>query len=691
MVCEKQDAAMRVAEALSSGAPEAFTVGGVVAFRLSDGMGRRFVVCAAAGHLYGLADTATDRRVYPAADLEWFPLGAKDKASRQVASRIRAIEALSKDAVAFVNACDFDVEGETIGHNILRYACHAREEDSWRARFSSLVKQDVVEAFAEGRLSRPDGLAKAGRMRHVVDFLWGVNMSRALSESMRTARGFRTLSIGRVQGPTLRFVVDKEVEVRSFVPIPYWSVKGVFDIDGATFDAGYSSEPPTKRRAEEVVSECASREGAVSRVTERSFARERPPPMNLADLQREAYRRFGYPPSRTLQIAERLYLAALISYPRTGSQRLPKTDHRTIISKIVGMPEYSRLAKEVSSGDLRPSEGPGIDHAHPAIYPTGETPGRPLGPEERRLLDIVVRRYLACFAKAAVLQSRSVVIALGEHEFVAETTRTLVAGWMGLTGESREADGRKALPEVHEGDLAVSKRIDVEEHLRAPPWRYNQATLLEKMEREGIGTKATRAGIISTLLARGYVSGASLVPSDLGFSVIEVMREHCPQIVSAQLTRDTEAGLEAMETSPESGLEFYEGILTLLLKQLGEVRSHEHEIAGRMSGSAEPRRDTLGRCPVCKEGELWVVRSRRSGKRFVGCTNYSRGCRASAPLPQRGGLRHAGTCKTCGWPAVYVSGWRRKRLCVNEKCPRKVNVYRMQDLQAKSGRGPSRA
>jgi len=174
--------------------------------------------------------------------------------------------------------------------------------------------------------------------------------------------------------------------------------------------------------------------------------------------------------------------------------------------------------------------------------------------------------------------------------------------------------------------------------------------------------------------------------------LIEVMQDHCPQIISTQLTREVEARLEAIEASPDSGAGFYEETLGLLLRQLGEVRSHEEEISGRMWGSVSPGRGrtTLGRCPVCKDGELWVVRSRSSGKRFVGCTNYSKGCRASAPLPQRGSLKAAGLCKACGWPVVHVSGWRRMKRCVNERCPRKVNVYRMQKNVRKAGGGVSR-
>jgi DNA topoisomerase I len=696
VICEKPDAARRVAEALSSGAPEMFRVGDVPVFRLEDSGGKRYVVCAALGHLYGISDTVKDRRVYPALDLEWFPLGAiSDKASRLVSSRIRAIQSLSGEASAFVNACDFDIEGETIGHNILRYACGRKEVSALRARFSALTKEEVVRAFEDGRMGPAEGLARAGRLRHAIDFVWGVNLSRALSESLRTGYSFRTVSIGRVQGPSLNFIVEKEVEARIFVPTPYWTVHGSFRKGDSVFEAKYSSVPivPRKLAAEEVKRACEGEVGVVSGVSRKMVGQRPPPPFNLADLQKEAFRLFGWTPSKTLQIAERLYLGAMISYPRTESQRLPKIEYGRLLSKLGAIPGYSVLVDEVvSQGILHPTEGQKTDQAHPAIYPTGESPRRALGFEERKIFDLILRRFLSCFGEEAVHEISSVKVSVGEHEFGMEETRTLVLGWRKFSvGGQVEDRSSVAIPAPRQGDRVDVDAIAVEEHFRSRPARYNQATFLAKMEREGIGTKATRADIITTLLLRGYVAGESLVPTELGFSLIEAMREHCPQIISTRLTRDIEAQLERIEGSGDLGGDFFEEMLSTLLTQIGEVRRHEDEIAGRMRGSASESalaRMVLGDCPVCKEGKLRVIRSYKSGKRFVGCTNYGKGCRASAPLPQKGVIRPSSKpCGSCGWPVVYVRLGRRPwKLCVNDRCPRKVNVYAMQNLQRKGKR-----
>jgi DNA topoisomerase I len=697
VICEKPDAARRVAEALASKTPETFKVGDVTAFRLEGPGGGRYVVCAAVGHLYGISDTVKDRRVYPALDLEWYPLGAtSDKVAKLVSSRIRAIRSLSAEASAFVNACDFDIEGETIGYNILRYACGGKEASASRARFSTLTKEDVVRAF-EGGMSPADGLARAGRLRHAIDFVWGVNLSRTLSESLRTGYSFRTVSMGRVQGPALNFIVEKEIEVRTFVPTPYWTVNGSFKKGDTAFEAKYSSIPVIQQRraAEEVKLACDGGVGTVSRVTTKTVNQRPPPPLNLADLQKEAFRLFGYAPSKTLQIAERLYLGAIISYPRTGSQKLPRTDYGQLLSRLAAIPGYTGLVNEVlARGVLHPTEGQKIDPAHPAIYPTGESPRRSLTVEEKKIFDLILRRFLSCFGEDALRETISVVISVGEHEFTSDETRITSLGWMKFTAGGRAADAippSSVSPELRQGDVVDVDAIAVEEHFRTRPSRYNQATLLERMEKEEIGTKATRADIISTLLLRGYVTGETLVPTELGLSLIEAMREHCPQIISTRLTRDIEHQLERIETSGDLGGDFFEETLSTLLIQIGELRRYDDEIASRMRGSVSENaiaRTILGDCPACKEGKLRIIRSHKSGKRFVGCTNYSKGCRMSAPLPQKGTISVASKpCGSCGWPVVYVRLGRRPwRLCVNNRCPRKVNVYAMQDLR-KTGKG----
>jgi DNA topoisomerase I len=679
VICEKPDAARRVADAIASDdGVETLTVGGVQAFSLRSG-GRRYIVCSAIGHLYAVSDSFRRREVYPVFDLEWYPAHLVDKDARNIAKRILSIKRLAAGASSFVNACDYDVEGETIGHNILRYACGGMEGVALRAKFSTLTKEELVVAFEEARSGLGTGLATAGRTRHSLDFIWGINLSRALSTSLSTAySGYRTISMGRVQGPTLGFVVEREIEIRNFVPTPYWTVTGLFEHgDGSRFEAPSAVSRFARRADAEAVRDgCKGKTALVSGLSKSVFKQPPPAPFNIGDLQKEAYRSFGYTPSRTLQIAERLYLDALISYPRTSSQKLPPSiRYREILSNLGGLQkEYGAPVEELLRGDLRPREGDKSDNAHPAIYPTGELPRRSLDPSEGRLFDLIVRRFLACFGQDAIRERLSVEISVSEHVFRMTGRRTLRAGWMRYYSKYTGIEDRN-IPALKEGDALSVVRVDCTERFEPGPSRYNQSSLLEKMERESIGTKATRAETISTLIGRGYISGDSLAATDLGISVIETMQEYCPQIVSPALTRETEEALEGVERGEDDGTALIERVIDLLSKQIEVLKSSELEIGRKMNESAVQTsiaQSTLGACPVCKTGRLRIIRSFKTKKRFVGCTGYATGCRASAPLPQRGTIRVAARpCGSCGWPVVYVrtgGGRYPWRLCVNVDC-----------------------
>jgi len=677
VICEKPDAARRVSDALSEGESRNEQVEGTTVFRF-DRKGEEFVVCAAQGHLYGVSDPARERTVYPVFDVEWYSSDLVDENSTTAARRILTIRKLASGASKFVNACDFDVEGETIGYNLLKYACGGKEKIALRATFSTLTKEDLVKAFDDLKPQAGQGLGLAGRARHAIDFIWGVNLSRALSQSaLGSGHRYRTISVGRVQGPTLGFLVEKEREIKTFVPVPYWKASGTFERDGVRLIAGYAKDRvETRESAEKIREECLRRE-AVAAAMRRFTVQVGPPvPFNIGDLQKEAYRAFGYPPSRTLQIAERLYLEALISYPRTGGQRLPPSiNYRGIIQGLGRITEYSANAAELLKEELKPVQGAKSDAAHPAIHPTGEKPKRPLQAPESAVFDLVVRRFLAAFGPSARRELAEATLAVGEHEFKLAGGRTVFPGWMKYYG--RYAGYKDiGVPAVSEGDRFRVVGVALDEKFEQRPLRYNQSSLLEKMEREGIGTKATRADIIATIVGRGYVSAESMEVTDLGLSVVETMAQYAPSIISTELTREIEDKLEAVEGGSGDQAELLRETLRSIVEQLAELRTNEETI-GREIDSAVTASMTksfeLGKCPFCRTGNLRVIRSKATKKRFVGCSNYSSGCRASAPLPQKGTLRTAPKpCELCSWPIVYVMGGRRPwRLCVNPNCPGK--------------------
>jgi len=458
------------------------------------------------------------------------------------------------------------------------------------------------------------------------------------------------------------------------VPTPYWTVSASFEREGAKFEApSLHGKFLVKTEAYKVKTSSEGKTGKVSAVASVVHKELPPPPFDTSDLQHEAYRVFGYLPSKTLQIAQRLYLDASISYPRTSSQKLPSSiRYGEIISKLAGMDGYSGLAQSLVGHNLSPREGYKTDQAHPAIFPTGERLRSSITSQEGKIFDLIVRRFLSCFAEDAVREKTDLRVDVDGNLFGITGRRTLKSGWMRFYGKYSGIEDQ-FIPEVKVGDSLLVSAVSCGEKLESAPQRYNQSTLLGKMEREGIGTKATRAEIISTLLTRGYVKGEKLVATDLGIAVIESMQEHCPQIISTKLTRETEKDLEAIEMGELDGRETIERAIGLLSQQIEALRKSAGVVGGEIHRAAVVdvvEQKTLGVCPVCKEGKLVVIRSRKTGKRFVGCTNYSKGCRASAPLPQRGTVRPAAKpCSKCGWPIVYVRTWRRPwRLCVNIEC-----------------------
>ena len=684
VVCEKPDAARRIALALGR-AREGRSTAGIAVFDVAYG-GRNYKVCSASGHLYGVSDRTKNRSVYPVFDLEWVPLGDDDRrVAVKVVRFINTISHLARGADSFIHACDYDQEGEVIGHSILEYACGGKYDKSLRAKFSTLTDDEIKEAFAA--LARPSGrLAAAGRSRHMLDFIYGVNLSRALAQSFKAGNstGYRNLSIGRVQGPTLAFVADKEIEIRLHVPDPYWTLIAEFEKNGQKVHARYE-KPRLEKFAEAcaVRDGCVGKDGTVSRVSAKKAALRPPTPFNTGDLQREAHRLFRLSPGYTLAIAEKLYLRALISYPRTSSQKLPPSiNYSKILSGLASVSSYSQQASTLlSKGQLVPNEGRMGDPAHPAIYPTGIE--YKLSGLEFKVYDLIVRRFLSTFGDPAVTERTDVLIDVNNYVFLAEGRTVLYNGWMSFYRPYVNLE-QAALLQLHEGDVLANRQVVMEEKFTQPEWRFSQASLLAKMEEEKIGTKATRADTISTLFKRNYVAAtrnaSGIEATDLGFAVIESMREHAPTIISTELTRSMEEQLEDIERGMQEPVDVIEYAVERLIQILAIFREQGVAIGRQIGNASAATQSTntavmLGSCPVCKKGQLRIIKSRITKKRFVGCSNYTLGCRASAPLPQRGGIMVSSKICKCSWPIISVAFARRVKrwnICINVQCPYKI-------------------
>jgi DNA topoisomerase-1 len=198
-----------------------------------------------------------------------------------------------------MNACDFDVEGSLIGYTVLKYACEGADKKAQRMKFSTLTGRELREAYAKPLPRLDFELAFAGMCRHEVDWLYGINLSRALTQSaLKASKRYSTLSTGRVQGPTLRFLVEREREIENFLPIPFWTLRTILDIDGKRVHAEYEIERfDIKSQAESVLNECAGKRGIVESLESRIYRVSPPTPFDLSTLQSEAYRHIGLAPA----------------------------------------------------------------------------------------------------------------------------------------------------------------------------------------------------------------------------------------------------------------------------------------------------------------------------------------------------------------------------------------------------------
>jgi DNA topoisomerase-1 len=679
IVTEKPDAAARIAVALDAeGKPKRSLDHGVPYYEAK--RDKDLVVVPALGHLYTVA-SAKRGSDYPVFGFKWVPLYLAERGAKRTRVWLETIGKLADNADAFIDACDYDVEGSIIGYCILKYACGGKEAEAKRMKYSTLTKEEVQESYVSALPSLDFSLIEAGLARHEVDWLYGVNLSRALTQAAKKHSGrYTTLSTGRVQGPTLKFLAMREKTIRSFVPTPFWSVTAKVRIGDSVLEVAFEKKVlETKDEADAVVKSCKGKKGKIERIETKRFLAPPPPPFDLGSLQNEAYRLFKYTPMLTLKVAQRLYLDALISYPRTSSQKLPPTiGYKAILQKLAKNREHGKLARELlAKAELKPKEGKSFDPAHPAIYPTGNLPERILDSAEKNIWNLVVRRFMAVFGDPAVEQTVKATVDINGNKFLLEGRETLEEGWIRFYKPYTQSLD-VPLPMMVEGqEIDVEKVVSHDEFTRPPP-RYNPSSLLKRMQRENLGTKATRAGIIQTLYERKYIADERMVVSDLGFEVVDVLQKHCPTVLSSTMT----AGLEEKMSEIQEKKETRENVVNKAIETLKPIteklKEKESVIGEQLSHAlreAELEERTIGACPTCKTGKLIIIHSRKSGKRFVGCTNYFTGtCKTAFPLPQKGVVKPLGAnCRGCGSPTVRVwtRGKRSWRLCLNPECPLK--------------------
>jgi DNA topoisomerase-1 len=680
IITEKPSAAKRIALALDyEGKPTVKSENGITYYIVKRDV--VIIIVPALGHLYTVAIQKSEKYKYPVFDFRWAPRHLVERKSSRIKACIDIISKLSKKVEKFVDACDYDIEGSIIGYTILKYACGNKERIAHRMKYSTLTKEEIIRAYNELSANLDFSIIEAGLARHEVDWLYGINLSRALTLMEKNYSGsYATLSTGRVQGPTLNFLEKREIQRKSFVPTPYWCIKAKVKIENRIFEVDYEKKIIKKKKdVENIIENCKGKNCLIEKIEKKNNNLMPPFPFYLGSLQREAYKLFKISPVHTAKIAQRLYLEALISYPRTGSQKLPlRLDCRAILEKLQRNLKYEKLATTLlKKKALKPNEGPKNDPAHPAIFPTGNLPERRLNIAEKRILDLIVKRFLAVFSDPSIIQKTTTSINIDNNLFSIVGTQTLEEGWIKFYQPYFKYK-TNLLPSITEKTKVKFIKIISEKKFTNPPSRFNPSSLLRKMEKENIGTKATRSGIIKTLEKRKYVRDEKIVVTELGFEVIEILKKYCPTVVSIELTRKLEERMEDITQGKENKDGIINDTIELLIKTIGTLKTKEKEIGPRLSRAVQKaiiQERNVGSCPSCGNGKLLMLRSKKTGKRFVGCTNYFEGlCKTSYPLPQKGQVKPTiKKCIDCGCPTVKVmiKGKRVWNLCLDPQCPSK--------------------
>ncbi len=691
IIAEKPDAAFNIARALAEGKlVRKKSSYGVEYYEFERG-GKKHLVVPAVGHLFNLKHTGKGWG-YPIFDVEWVPSFKAVKRSSFSEKYFRTIQEVVSDADEFVSACDFDNEGSTIAYNILRFICGT--EKARRMKFSTLTKPDLVKAYEEMSPELDWENIECGLARHELDFYYGINTTRALTTAIKKfSPRFSILSSGRVQGPTLVLLAEREKEIKNFRPEPFWQIEAVLSSGRSEFKAVYEKERVWDRNEAEKVAESSRVDRAkVLLVTKRKYLQKPPAPFNITSLQTEAYRLFGYSPQQTLNIAQELYTKAYISYPRTSSEKLPpQIGYREILEALSSVREYAPICRELLSGELNPVEGKKKDPAHEAIHPTIEVP-KNLGGPQKKIYDLICRRFFAVFGKPAVRETVKMVLDLGGNRFVLTGRTTLERNWMDLYGPYAKFDETE-VPDVKKGEFLKVVRVDLLEKETQPPQRYTQASIIKEMEKRGLGTRATRASILQTLYDRGYIEGKSIKVTEIGMKVAEVLKKYVPDLVDEKLTRRFEKDLEKIfegKVKKEKVLKKAREELEKIFERFREVEEKVGKGLGEAIVKTQDDMATLGDCSC--GGKLKILFSPATRKKFVGCTNYSvcascgsekkkcecggwsPKCSRGYPLPHNASFQKTGkVCDKCETPVILVlrKGRRPFRMCLDPGCETK--------------------
>ncbi len=667
-------------------------------------LGPEYTVKASMGHLRDLPKSTMGVELDKDFTPQYIPVPGKEELIVELRKA-----AGSADTVYL--ATDPDREGEAISWH-LKELLQLPDEKTRRVTFNEITQKVVRKSIAQPR-DIDYALVDAQQARRVLDRIVGYQLSPLLWKKVR-----RGLSAGRVQSVATRMVVDRENEIRAFVPKEYWSLDVALERIGkpGSFTAHYHGE--TKKReleneqqVQQVIDDITGREFTVTAVKRAQKKRTAAPPFTTSTLQQEASRKLNMTPKRTMAIAQQLYegvdvagegTLGLITYMRTDSLRLSDEAMAEAESFI-----RSRYGNEYYYGGFHVYKNKNTaQDGHEAIRPTHvelepERVRGSLTQEQYRLYKLIWSRFLATQMANAEYDTVSIDTECAGHIFRSSHQSMRFAGFIAVYEEGRDDEGEAVgspLPDLQEGDKALASKMEKEQHFTQPPARYTEATLVKAMEEKGVGRPSTYAAIISTIQDREYVNKQDkrLVPTALGEVVTGLMLDHFNDIIDVEFTANMENRLDEVEEGKRKWKEvigdFYQGfhqemldaeaaLEGVRLKVPDEVTDEICEVCGRNMvvkvgrfgkflacpgwpecTNTKPIVERMpGRCPKCGSGIL--KRKSKRGFAYYACE------RGAACGFMTWDVPTAQDCEVCGQTLFKKSGrGRMKPFCVNENC-----------------------
>lgn len=635
------------------------------AYTIKSYLGSNYKVMASKGHVRDLPKSTLGIDIEHGFEPHYINIRGKGEL-------IRELKKEAKNADRIYLATDLDREGEAISWH-LAAALGLPEDKIKRITFNEITKSAIKESIKSPRKIDID-LVNAQQTRRILDRIVGYKLSPFLWKTVKSG-----LSAGRVQSIATKIIVEREDEIRAFIPREYWTVDAVLTSDGRDFTAHYYGEAGSKDKNElsaeseavRIKEDCFGKKFVCTEIKKGNRTKSPAPPFITSTLQQEASKKLNFQSQRTMRVAQELYegvnlghenggVQGLITYMRTDSLRVAAEAQSAAleyISENYGKdycPEKPRVYRTKASAQ----------DAHEAIRPSKvaldpEKIKKMLTPDQYKLYKLIWRRFLASQMSSAVLSTVNAEFACGSHIFKASGYTVKFRGYMALyeeTSDTADTEREVVLPPVEKDAELSARDIIPEQHFTEPPPRYTEASLIKFLEEKGIGRPSTYTPIITIIISRGYVKrdGKSLRPTDLGEIITRLMNKSFPDIVDYKFTASMENQLDEIENGNATMLDmlskFYEGFSRELEEAEKTVSKETYEA---------PVEETDIICEKC--GSRMIVKNGRYG-RFAACPNYPE-CKNTKQLNKSGTAEAEKEpeiapfkCELCGSDVVVRQG-----------------------------------